>query len=99
VLGIAGRAPRLPDVFVDNGDNRMICEASFARTVVVHDVAKTQRALLHSILPGLHIPVLMRTGGPGSKLRGTVLHQARSVSGSDATLTRKEKANLQVAAA
>jgi hypothetical protein len=32
----------------------VVREASFARTVVVHDVAKTQRALLHSILPGLH---------------------------------------------
>jgi hypothetical protein len=51
VFSVAGRATRLANAVFDEGDNRVISEASLTWTVVVHDVAKTQRALLHSILP------------------------------------------------
>ena len=51
VLGVARRASCLLDVFLDHGDNRVIGHASLAWTVVVQNVAQTQPALLHSILP------------------------------------------------
>ena len=51
VLGVACRATGLLDVFLDHGDNRVIGYASLAWTVVVQNVAQTQPALLHSVLP------------------------------------------------
>jgi hypothetical protein len=51
VLGVARRTACLADGVFDNRDDRMIRDASFTRTIVVHDVAETQRALLHSVLP------------------------------------------------
>jgi hypothetical protein len=46
---------------LDNGDDRVIGHASFAGAIVVNDVAKTQRALLHSVLPtGLHFRFSLR---------------------------------------
>jgi hypothetical protein len=41
----------LPNRLVDDGYDGVIRQASLSWTVVVHDVAETQRALLHSILP------------------------------------------------
>jgi len=46
VFVIARRAARLLDRVFDDRDNRVIGETALARTVVVHDVAETQRALL-----------------------------------------------------
>ena len=55
MFGVAGGASGLPDGFADKRDNGVIGDASLSGTVVVHDVAETQRALLHSVLPtGLH---------------------------------------------
>jgi hypothetical protein len=50
VLGVTRGAPGLSNRILDDGDNGMVGNASFPRTVVVHEVAKTQRALLHSLL-------------------------------------------------
>ena len=57
VLGFAGRAPGLSNVFPDDGDNGVIRETAFARTIVVHDIAKSQQALLHYVLPTSFIPI------------------------------------------
>ena len=48
MFGIAGSATRLPNGFTDHRDNHVLRDASFTRTVVINDVAKPQRALLHS---------------------------------------------------
>src|SRR5687767_123086 len=47
VLGVARRASRLLDVFVDHRDHGVIGHAPLARTVVVQNVTETQPALLH----------------------------------------------------
>ena len=47
VLGVAGRAPCLLDVFRDHGHDGVIGHAPLARTVVVQYVTETQPALLH----------------------------------------------------
>ena len=47
VLGVAGRAASLLDVFFHHRDDRVVGHAPLARTVVVHDVTETQPALLH----------------------------------------------------
>jgi hypothetical protein len=49
VLGLAGRTSSLSNCGTDQGDNYVICNASFAWTIVIHVVANTQRALLHSL--------------------------------------------------
>src|SRR4029079_1687278 len=47
VLGIARRASRLLDVFVDHRDDGVVRDAPLARAVVVENVTETQPALLH----------------------------------------------------
>jgi hypothetical protein len=47
VLGIAGGAARLLDGLVDHGDDRVIRDTAFTRTVVVQNVTKPRLALLH----------------------------------------------------
>jgi hypothetical protein len=49
VLGLAGRTSSLSNCGTDQSDNYVICNASFAWTIVIHVVANTQRALLHSL--------------------------------------------------
>jgi hypothetical protein len=51
VLDVACRAPSLTNDVFDNGDDRVVRHASLARAIIVYDVAETQRALLHSVLP------------------------------------------------
>jgi hypothetical protein len=51
MFGIARGTPGLPDGIIHDGDDGMVGNASFTWAVVVHEVAKTQRALLHSVLP------------------------------------------------
>ncbi|MBP6715375.1 MAG: hypothetical protein KA205_00800 [Acidobacteria bacterium] len=50
MFGLASRAPGQADVIPGHDHNGVVSNASFARTVVVYDVAKTQRSLLHQIL-------------------------------------------------
>src|SRR5688572_30444065 len=47
MLVVARRAASLLDGFLDDRNDRVVRDAAFAWTVVVHDVAKTQRPLLH----------------------------------------------------
>jgi hypothetical protein len=51
VLGVAGRAASLLDLFFDHGDYGVIRHTTLTRAVVVHYVSKTQPALLHQLLP------------------------------------------------
>jgi hypothetical protein len=51
VLGVAGRAACLLDVFLDHRHNGVIRHAPLARTIVVQYVTETQPALLHSLSP------------------------------------------------
>jgi hypothetical protein len=49
MLGVARRTPCLPDFVVDERHHHVIGDASLARTVVIHEIAETQRTLLHSV--------------------------------------------------
>src|SRR5262245_11713579 len=55
VLRIARRTTRLFDVFLDHGDNRVVGDAALTWTVIVENVAQTQPALLHSLLPDIPV--------------------------------------------
>src|SRR5215831_16569066 len=62
---VARRAARLSDGLVNDGDDGVVGDASFSWTVVIHDVAETQRALLHSVLPtGLHCRFALKCADP-----------------------------------
>src|SRR5215471_4575460 len=62
---VARRAARLSDGLVNDGDDCVVGDASFPWTVVIHDVAETQRALLHSVLPtGLHCRFALKCADP-----------------------------------
>jgi hypothetical protein len=50
MLRVAGRAPGLLNILPGHDHNGMVRNASFARTVVVYDIAETQRSLLHQFL-------------------------------------------------
>jgi hypothetical protein len=56
VFGFAGRAAGLPDRVIDQRDNHVIGDAPFTWTVVFYQVAKPQRALLHSQTPDHQSP-------------------------------------------
>jgi hypothetical protein len=45
----------LLDVFLDHGDNRVVGDAALTWTVIVENVAQTQPALLHSLLPDIPV--------------------------------------------
>jgi hypothetical protein len=47
VLGVAGVAPRLPDVFANHRDDCVISNTSLTRTIVVEYVTEPRPALLH----------------------------------------------------
>jgi hypothetical protein len=47
VFSLAGGTSCLSNCGTNQGDNYVICNASFAWTIVIHVVANTQRALLH----------------------------------------------------
>src|SRR5439155_11821119 len=51
VFCVTGGATGLSNPVIHNCDDRVVRYSSFPWTVIVHEVAKTQRALLHSILP------------------------------------------------
>jgi hypothetical protein len=55
VLRIARRTTSLLDVFLDHGDNRVVGDAALTWTVIVENVAQTQPALLHSLLPDIPV--------------------------------------------
>ena len=51
VLGVARRATRLLDIGPNHGDDGMVGNPAFARTVIVQNVTKPRLALLHQTLP------------------------------------------------
>src|SRR5262244_3444762 len=67
MLRVARRATRLFDGLINDGDDCVVGNASFSWTVVIHDVAETQRALLHSVLrTELHCRFALKCISPDS---------------------------------
>jgi len=50
VIRVAGRAPRLFHIVADHGDDDVIGDTTFARTVIIQNVTKPRLALLHLLL-------------------------------------------------
>jgi hypothetical protein len=66
VLRVARGAAGLFDVLFDHGDNGMIRQPPFTRTVIIQYVTETQPALLHSHSPEVTVFGLERNDGVGA---------------------------------
>src|SRR5579863_10719183 len=95
MLGVARRTPGLFDGLAHQGDDDVVGETAFAGTVVVHDVAETQRTLLHSVTPrARHCTVIVHTLARPTGFRRVFRATGAFIPRSDLTSTRQDVAFL-----
>ena len=89
VLGVAHATARLLDVVVDHRHDGVISDTALARTVVIHDVAGPEPALLHALPRKTEIRQITVREGKRARLTLCRAPSWRETSSSDQTLDER----------